>query len=91
MPTNARITAKIIASAEIPIFAGILIFSCDDGGVKNDDLRSDDLKNGNDASRRCDGVRSDDARLNDDDCLMSDDVHLMSCTPNDEFRFRFSE
>ena len=53
------------------------VFSCDDGGVKNDDL-----KNGNDASRRNDGARSDDARLNDDDCLMS-------CAPNDEFRFRF--
>ena len=55
-------------------------FSCDDGGVKNDDL-----KNVNDASRRYDGVR------NDDDCPMNDDVRLMSCAPNDEFHFRFSE
>ena len=66
-------------------------------------MKNDDLKNVNDASRRCDGVRSDDARLNDD-CLMSDDAHLndddcpmndgvrlMSCAPNDEFHFRFSE
>ena len=55
-------------------------FSCDDGGVKNDDL-----KNVNDVSRRYDGVRSDDVRLT------NDDVCLVSCTPNDEFRFRFSE
>ena len=31
------------------------------------------------------------AHLNDDDCPMNDGVRLMSCAPNDEFHFRFSE